>query len=230
MNTRICNKCKEEKPLTNEFFKTTRQYFESICKVCRNKQWLLAKQKRLENPEYVKQLTEKRKIYQKKHYVENNDWYKNRNIRLKQHYSEYKKLKRLSPEFKVKERERNKQRYTNPRYKISKNMSTKINSLIRDKNRTHVFKLLGYGVDDLLKHLESQFVDGMSWNNYGKWHIDHIRPICSFNYTSKNDAQFLECWSLSNLRPLWAIDNIKKSHRDRLLKVDIIEPPRITIM
>lgn len=46
----------------------------------------------------------------------------------------------------------------------------------------------------------------------GRWHIDHIRPKSSFTYTSEDDAEFRDCWSLTNLRPLWAKDNVKKSN------------------
>jgi hypothetical protein len=53
----------------------------------------------------------------------------------------------------------------------------------------------------------------MTWMNYGEWHIDHILPIDSFNFQSYEDYQFKECWSLENLQPLWAIDNIRKGNK-----------------
>ena len=74
---------------------------------------------------------------------------------------------------------------------------------------------LGYTLENLVQHLENQFVDGMTWENKGKWHIDHIRPVSSFNYNSMEDPGFKECWGLSNLRPLWAKDNLKKITEDR---------------
>lgn len=58
----------------------------------------------------------------------------------------------------------------------------------------------------------------MNWGNYGKWHIDHIKPICSFKINSYEDQAFKECWALQNLRPLWALDNLKKSAEDKKLK------------
>ena len=51
----------------------------------------------------------------------------------------------------------------------------------------------------------------MGWENYGKWHIDHKRPMCSFNITSYDCEDFKSCWALNNLRPLWAIDNQVKN-------------------
>ncbi len=70
--------------------------------------------------------------------------------------------------------------------------------------------LVGYTIIDLKKHLEKQFTDGMTWENYGKWHIDHVKPICKFNINSVDCEDFKTCWSLDNLQPLWAIDNLKK--------------------
>jgi len=84
-------------------------------------------------------------------------------------------------------------------------------SLQGAKAGRHWESLVGYTVEDLKAHLESQFVKGMSWSNYGSsWHIDHIRPIADFCFTSTEDPDFRICWSLWNLRPLWAKKNISK--------------------
>lgn len=61
-----------------------------------------------------------------------------------------------------------------------------------------------------MAHLESKFVEGMTWENRSEWHIDHIRPIASFNYATPDDPEFKQCWSLSNLQPLWAKENMSK--------------------
>lgn len=72
--------------------------------------------------------------------------------------------------------------------------------------------LIGYSIHDLKRHLEHLFVPGMSWENYGSaWHIDHIRPRASFRFVSLKDPAFKSCWALTNLQPLWAEDNIRKS-------------------
>ena len=70
--------------------------------------------------------------------------------------------------------------------------------------------LVDYTVTVLKAHLEKQFTEGMTWENHGAWHIDHIIPICAFNYESPGDLDFKRCWALGNLQPLWAEDNIKK--------------------
>jgi hypothetical protein len=79
--------------------------------------------------------------------------------------------------------------------------------------------LLGYSISELRAHLEKQFLRGMSWENMGLWHIDHITPLSSFKITSVDDAavNVKRAWALPNLRPLWAADNIKKSNRIEVL-------------
>jgi len=68
----------------------------------------------------------------------------------------------------------------------------------KKEGKTH--DLLGYSALDLKNHITSLFTDGMSWDNYGQWHIDHIKMVCEF----KSDTPMNIVNSLSNLRPLWA--------------------------
>lgn len=77
--------------------------------------------------------------------------------------------------------------------------------------------ILPFSIDELMAHLERQFLPKMSWDNYGKWHIDHIIPLSSFEYSTPDDPDFSAAWSLNNLRPLWASDNLAKSSRRTLL-------------
>lgn len=71
-------------------------------------------------------------------------------------------------------------------------------------------KLVGYSLAELMVHLERQFSKGMTWTNYGAWHIDHIMPVVSFRFKDAHDPEFRACFALSNLRPLWATENIAK--------------------
>lgn len=75
------------------------------------------------------------------------------------------------------------------------------------------FSLLGYSVTDLMEHLERQFQQGMTWQNYGRngWHIDHKIPLSAHNYNTPDDIDFKRAWALSNLQPLWEPENISKS-------------------
>jgi hypothetical protein len=74
--------------------------------------------------------------------------------------------------------------------------------------------LLGYSVAELITNISEKFSKGLSWDNMDEWHIDHIKPKSKFKFKSFRDESFLECWSLNNLRPLLAIDNLKKSNKD----------------
>lgn len=81
------------------------------------------------------------------------------------------------------------------------------------KNGKRTFSFLPYTIDGLIQHLEDKFQTGMSWGNYGRWHIDQIIPDCSFDYKSIEDSAFQKCWELKNLQPLWAEDNLKKNRK-----------------
>jgi len=108
---------------------------------------------------------------------------------------------------------RNKLRST-PQGKLNAAMSTGINTSLKNKKSGyHWENLVEYTLEDLMRHLESQFRDGMSWENYGEWHIDHIIPKSYFKFESPDDEEFKKCWSLENLQPLWASENIKKGNR-----------------
>ena len=76
---------------------------------------------------------------------------------------------------------------------------------------------VGYDAARLAGHLERQFLPKMSWENQGEWHIDHIVPLSSFDFTSPDDPEFRAAWALTNLRPLWAKDNLRKGARRSLL-------------
>lgn len=90
-----------------------------------------------------------------------------------------------------------------------------------------LYDLLGCTLEELKKHLESKFTEGMNWNNYGEWHIDHIIP-CKIFDLSKEEAQKI-CFHYTNLQPLWGIDNIKKGSfvdkNDLInIRVDLLNP------
>jgi hypothetical protein len=105
-----------------------------------------------------------------------------------------------------------------PEYVLRKNISCQIRKGLKNngsgKNKRSVWNFLPYTSEELKIHLESLMEPWMTWNNYGScWHIDHIEPQSNFSYISMDDIDFQLCWSLSNLRPLKAIDNLKKSNK-----------------
>lgn len=97
--------------------------------------------------------------------------------------------------------------------KIRKNISSLVGSYLKKRKQPKTLSALEslpFTIAELTSHLESKFTHGMTWENYGKWHIDHITPDCKFYYNSEQDEGFKMCWSLDNLQPLWAIDNSRK--------------------
>jgi hypothetical protein len=103
----------------------------------------------------------------------------------------------------------------NLQYKLGNLLRYRLWKALKDqdlKKDQSTIELLGCSKEELITHLESQFQTGMSWGNWSLngWHIDHIRPVSSFDLS--DPAQVKECFHFSNLQPLWAVDNIKKSN------------------
>ena len=105
----------------------------------------------------------------------------------------------------------------NPQSRLRGAISNLIGSKLKGRNREKgfgtKFKTLNWGIHDLIVHLESKFEPGMTWENYGEWHIDHIIPDSWFSYQSIYDKGFEKSWSLDNLQPMWAFDNLSKNNR-----------------
>ena len=105
-------------------------------------------------------------------------------------------------------------RAKDPLIRLQQNMRSSCSRVVKQlslgKKPTSTFKWIGCSPEELKSHLEYLFTEGMTWENYGEWHVDHIRPVCSF---------FPEEWEqvnhYTNLRPLWAEDNLTKSGFDR---------------
>jgi hypothetical protein len=105
-------------------------------------------------------------------------------------------------------------RSTDPKYRLKMAISGHIGRVIRKAGKSTSVVLqerCGYTVQELMQHLERQFLAGMSWASYGRngWHVDHVRPVADFDL--QEPAEFAACWSLANLRPMWATDNRRKS-------------------
>jgi hypothetical protein len=96
-----------------------------------------------------------------------------------------------------------------PIFKLIQNQRRRIRQALKEMKKTKsTLKLLGCSATELWNHLEKQFKSKMTRKNYGKWHVDHIRPCASFDLTNPKQQQI--CFHYTNLQPLWAIDNIKK--------------------
>jgi membrane-associated HD superfamily phosphohydrolase len=103
-----------------------------------------------------------------------------------------------------------------PLYKLISNFRTAIYQVLKESNvekNGHYFDILQYSPEELIIHLEKQFKDDMTWDNYGVWHVDHKLPITSFDIQEIGDEEFMKCWCLDNLQPMWGEDNIRKSNK-----------------
>jgi hypothetical protein len=152
-----------------------------------------------------------------KEYMSNKskNWYEQN----KEHRKEYFKKYREKNADKIRETKRNyeKTRKSNdPLYKLIGNFKTAIYQVLKENNvkkNGHYFDILKYTPQQLIEHLEKQFSDEMTWDNYGLWHVDHKHPISLYDIKEIGDDEFLKCWSLDNLQPMWGSENIKKSNK-----------------
>ncbi len=97
-----------------------------------------------------------------------------------------------------------------PNFRIKHYLGTRIRKVLGGyiKKSKKTQELLGCTIEKFWVHLEEKFTKGMTQENYGEWHVDHIKPCASFDLT--DPEQQSECFHYTNLQPLWAIDNLKK--------------------
>ena len=147
--------------------------------------------------EYYKEWSEKNKKELRDYHA---SWRKDN----KEHINEYSRIY---------ERTR---RANDPKYRLCARTRTAVYTCLKERNVAKyrsTFQLLGYSIEELMAHLEKLFLDGMTWENYGEWHVDHKKPMTSFKFDSVDDPEFKECWKLDNLQPLWGADNLSKGPR-----------------
>ena len=184
MDTKTCNKCKRELSVSQFHKRNNRSGgYANQCKECRS-------------------------IYRQGKYKEVKAEYY---LRYKDRQKELQQLNKNKINARKREREK-KRRQNDVDYRIKKNLRGRIYKAIKRNSKSlSTMFLIGCSIEELKTHLSSMFIEGMSWNNYGKWHIDHIKPCDSFDLS--DPTQQKECFHYSNLQPLWAIENIKKSNK-----------------
>ena len=107
-------------------------------------------------------------------------------------------------------------RHTDPLYKLKSTLRTRLSNVLRSRKtrkNNPTIVLIGCSVEQLRDYLTPLFQPGMTWENHGEWHIDHVKPCASFDLTSPEEQK--KCFHYSNLQPLWAKDNLVK--KDRVL-------------
>jgi macrodomain Ter protein organizer (MatP/YcbG family) len=211
MEKKVCKLCNFEKILDDYHnHPNTKDGFMSTCKECIN-----------EKKRNYYQLN-KDKISEQKHdyYIENKEIIKNR-LKL------YRDNNKLTEKNRVEKFNNNNPDYmtnyqkeyvkynrdNNPLYKLKHNIRVRIKHFFNSKNITKqnkTFDIVGCTPEFLKEHIEKQFTEGMSWGLLGHHiHIDHIIPLSSAN----TEEEIYKLCHYSNLQPLWAEDNLKKSNK-----------------
>lgn len=225
-----CSKCGEEKPRV-EFYrrKGATDGLMSSCKSCKTasfRAWVdknRSKWNEYVKAEYaasnrrkVKLERSAKKIAAAAKFREDNAE-RLRQERLRRHEDRpevraYRKAYRSSQEYRDRANQRRRERQSSdPGFRLNRRMSSAISRTLKTgKGGRCWMSFVPYDLDQLRIHIERQFLPGMDWGNMGKWHIDHIVPLASFTFESEQDPDFQAAWAITNLRPLWAKDNLKK--------------------
>jgi hypothetical protein len=155
-------------------------------------------------------------LQMKQHRITNKEQISHR--RKKQYRENYEIFMEKRKEYRDKNREminktaafyRANRRKTDTEYKILCNIRTRIRMALKKSSKGgRTTELIGCTIPELRRHLSKQFKPGMSWDNYGEWHIDHIIPCACFNLSFLNQQK--ECFNYKNLRPMWAVENLRK--------------------
>jgi endogenous inhibitor of DNA gyrase (YacG/DUF329 family) len=197
----------------------TKQYklnnIEHISKRCK-KYYLKNKVKiKKYNKEYKLKNLVKVKEYFKLHYL------KNKEQKMKYYLDNKEYLRQKAKEWYLRNREKiikkqveyDKNKYrTDLNFRIKANLKPRIQKALKGLDKSaRTMELVGCSPKELWKYLEKKFTQGMTRENYGKWHIDHIKPCASFDLTCHQ--QQLKCFNYKNLQPLWASENMSKGSK-----------------
>ena len=94
-------------------------------------------------------------------------------------------------------------------FKISCYLRSRLSNAVKNNSKSgSSVRDLGCSIEEFKKYIELKFQDGMTWDNYGKWHLDHITPLSWFDLTKR--SQFVIASHYTNYQPLWEIDNLHK--------------------
>jgi len=185
-----------------QFYQENRERIKQYHEENRERILTRMKQYREENKEQMKQYREENKEriveYQKQWRKENKEyqkqWREENKERIYERINEYTKQRRL----------------TDPLYKLKCNLRSRTIGAFKRKSYLKTSKtaeMLGVPYEVAFAHIERQFTKGMTWENQGEWHIDHIIPLAS----AQTESELIKLCHYTNLQPLWAFDNISKS-------------------
>lgn len=226
---KLCNKKYNENnkekiaKKASEYYQNKKEY-----KLLKNKEWRKNnKEKRYDYMKcYIENNKEKLKKSRKKHYEDNKEiilkdkkkYYEENkdkiSINRKKKYNEIKS----NPGFKNKRNDYEKKRLSSDKkFRFIKALRSNIRNCF--KRRGNNFKkttktecILGCKINEFVSYIESKFTNGMTFDNYGEWHLDHIIPIS----TANTEEEVVKLNHYTNFQPLWAIDNLRKSNKIKL--------------
>jgi len=216
----FCKKCNQEK-IETDFSEKRKEW----CKLCVKEYNITYRKNNKEKYRKYKQTEEykqKSKEYKQKTKQHIQKWGKEYFINNKEKIMKYRQDNKEKI-LKTNSKRRAERVSTDPSFKLRILISAYLRSTFKKKNGESMLKHLPYTLDELKKHLESQFEPWMSWNNHGRyspktwndndsltwtWQIDHIVPHSIFKYESIQEKKKKKCWALENLRPLSAKQNI----------------------
>jgi len=210
MKKKNCSKCGIIKSV-NKFYKsnTEKDGLQTHCIDCKKIYCQINK----------KSIALRKKIYDKTHKEEINVYYRKNKDKIDNQKKIYRNthkherknyLQQNKKQIIQKAEKYKKMRFkTDINFKLTHYLRTRIVRALKGNPKlSTTMKLVGCSIQTLKQHLESKFKPGMSWSNYGSWHIDHIRPCASFDL-SKPEEQY-KCFHYTNLQPLWAKENLEK--------------------
>lgn len=209
-----CIKCEQLLPFTEEYYAKDKYApggLTSRCKKCRyeaKRNW------EINNPE-------KNREGQRAYYTKTKDSYLPRKQKWRSENRD--KDRKSAREWALNNPERRKHyaklRISLPHIKITSSIRSRMRRAVKNSRfiYNNIEEELGYTIEQLKVRLESTFAEGMNWGNHSfrGWHIDHIRPVASFNFMQEDGQidkeQVKACWALDNLQALWGEDNMRKS-------------------
>jgi hypothetical protein len=173
---------------------------------------------------------EKIKQYKKQYRLDNKERIKQYRLDNKERIKQYRldnkeKIKQYNKQYNLDNREK-RRKYQNertkrdPNFKLIRIIRTRILNVLKGRYKSKsTIELLGGSVEEVWNHLESKFKAGMTKENHGLWHMDHHRPCASFDLA--DPKQQAKCFHYTNLKPMWATDNLKKGAKYEMETTDI---------
>lgn len=219
---KTCTKCGEPKH-TSEFNKdkSTADGLRCACRTCTKKAyrgWYNSEQGNAKKRQYDKN-RDKEYLQEK-----NKKW---RADNPEQHLLNVKRWRELNPGKVVALEKRRpsraawyrKKRKEDVNYRIAGSLRVRLNAAVKAQLKGSYVKQgsaienLGCSMGEFIDHIENLFQDGMSWENHGDWHLDHVRPLSGF--TLMEPDQLSQACHYTNLQPLWARDNLRKGNKGK---------------